>query len=72
MKTYPITQPELAQLAGAIELLDWIKNRLPCECPEKSEAEVKVNQCHALIETLLGEDATSVYRPDETEEETHL
>jgi hypothetical protein len=68
MKTYAVTHADLAQLAGAIALLDWIKNRLPDECPEKGEAEAKVNHCHALIETLLGDDAASVYSPDETEE----
>lgn len=68
MKTYPATHVELATLADAIALLDWIKNRLPDECPEKAEAEAKVNQCHALIETLLGDDAASVYSQAEPEE----
>jgi len=67
-KTYPLTQPELAQLADAIALLDWVKNRLPDECPEKSEAAGVSARCHALIETLLGDDAKSVYGPAETEE----
>lgn len=68
MKTRLITCAELALLPNAIALLDWVKNRLPDECPEKSEAAVSVNQCHALIETLLGDDAASVYGPAESEE----
>lgn len=71
MKTYLITKTELQKLAEAIALMDWIKNRLPDECPEKSEAEATINHCHALIETLLGEDAASVYSHAEPEE-THL
>lgn len=71
MKTYPITQPQLAVLADAIGLLDWIKNRLPDECPEKAEAAIKAEVCHELIETMLGDDGISVYGPAEPEE-THL
>ncbi|MHB1053495.1 MAG: hypothetical protein ACYCZT_10560 [Thiobacillus sp.] len=69
-KTYAITHAELAALADAIALLDWIKNRLPDECPEKSEAAATSTRCHALIETLLGEDASSVYSPADREEKT--
>jgi hypothetical protein len=68
MKTYAITHAELAVLADAIALLDWVKNRLPDECPEKSEAAGMSARCHALIETLLGDDATSVYSPADPEE----
>lgn len=70
MKTHLITTADLATLADAIALLDWIKNRLPDECPEKREAGVRSIQCHALIETLLGEDAIGVYGPAEAEEIT--
>ena len=69
MTTYLITQTELQQLADAIALLDWVKNRLPDECPEKAEAAAKAPLCHALIETLLGKDAASVYSSADLEEE---
>lgn len=72
MKTYLITYAELEKLADAISLLDRIKNRVPDECPEKADAEAASIQCHALIETLLGDDATGVYSPDESEEEKPL
>lgn len=67
-KTYALTKPQLEQLADAIALLDWIKNRLPDESPEKAEAAGMANRCHALIESLLGDDAASVYatEPEET------
>ncbi|MDA8254164.1 MAG: hypothetical protein M0Z99_00765 [Betaproteobacteria bacterium] len=69
-KTYTLTQPQIAELADAISLLDWIKNRVPDEIPEKAEAAVKVARCHALLEALLYGAAPSVYAPTETEEET--
>ena len=68
MKNFLITQSEIAQLADAIALLDWIKNRLPDESPDKSEAEAKAISCHALLEGLLGDDSPAVYSPAEPEE----
>lgn len=67
-KTYTITQPQVSELADAIALLDWVKNRLPDECPEKSEAAVKAVRCHALLESVLYDDAAVVYAPDDTPE----
>lgn len=69
-KTYLITQPEIAELADAIALLDWIKNCLPDALPEKAEAAVKATRCHALLEAVLYEDAPTVYAPDDSQEET--
>lgn len=60
-KTYTITQPQIAELAEAIALMDWIKNRLPDEMPEKAEAAVKATRCHAILEAVLYDDAPSVY-----------
>lgn len=68
-QTYAITQPQIAELADAIALLDWIKNRLPDESPEKTEATVKAMRCHAMLEALLDDDAPSVYAPEDPEEE---
>lgn len=70
-KAYTITQPQIAELADAIALLDWVKNRLPDESPEKAEAHVKATRCHAMLEALLYEDAPSVYAPDDNDEEPH-
>lgn len=64
-KNYTLTQPQIAELADSIALLDWIKNRLPDECPEKAEAAVKAERCHALLEAVLYDDAPTVYAPDE-------
>ncbi|MDA8258356.1 MAG: hypothetical protein M0Z99_22460 [Betaproteobacteria bacterium] len=68
MKTYTITQPQIAELADAIALLDWIKNRLPDESPEKADAAVAAIRCHALLEAVLSDDAPSVYAAAEPEE----
>lgn len=70
-KTYTISQLQIAELADAIALLDWVKNRLPDESPEKAEAHVKATRCHAMLEALLYDDAPSVYAPDDHEEEPH-
>ncbi len=70
-KTYTLTLPQIAELADAIALLVWIKNRVPDETPEKAEAAVKAMRCHALLEAVLYDDALAVYGPAETEE-THL
>lgn len=70
MKTYTITQLQIAELADAIALLDWIKNRVPDEIPEKAEAAVKATRCHALLEAVLYDDAPLVYAPDDSKEET--
>jgi hypothetical protein len=70
-KTYTITQPQIAELADAIALLDWLKNRVPDEIPEKAEAAVKAARCHALLEAVLYDDAPSVYGPADPEEETY-
>lgn len=67
-KTYIITQPQIAELATAIALMDWIKNALPDAYPEKAEAAVRATRCHAILEDVLYDDATSVYGPAETEE----
>ena len=67
VKTYAITQPEIVELADAICLLDWIKNRLPDESPEKAEAVVKVTRCHVLLEAVLHDDAGTVYCNDHEE-----
>lgn len=64
-KTYTITKPQIAELADAIALLDWIKNRVPDEIPEKAEAAVKSVRCRALLEALLYDDAPSVYATEE-------
>lgn len=69
-KTYTLTLPQVHELADAIALLDWIKNRVPDETPEKAEAAVTAMRCHALLEALLYDDAPAVYGPAETEE-TH-
>lgn len=66
-KTYTITQPQIVALADAIALLDWIKNRVPDEIPEKAEAAVKAVRCHAILEEVLYDDAPSVYGPKEKE-----
>ncbi len=68
MKTYTITQPQIAELANAIALLDWIKNCLPDAMPEKAEAAVKATRCHAILEEVLYDDAPSVYGPADQEE----
>lgn len=62
-KTYTITQPQVAELANAIALLDWIKNCLPDAMPEKAEAAVMAVRCHATLEAVLYDDAASVYAP---------
>ena len=69
---YPITRDDIQEFVNAVELLDWTKNCLPDESPEKAEAAVKVASCHAVIERVLGNDASSVYGPADPEEETHL
>lgn len=66
-QTYTITQPQIAELADAIALLDWIKNRVPDEIPEKAEAAIKAVHCHAILEAVLYDDAPSVYGPKEKE-----
>ena len=68
-KTYTITQSQISKLSDAISLLDWIKNRLPDESPEKTEASVRAMCCHAMLEALLDDDAPSVYGPEDPEEE---
>ena len=68
-KTYTLTQPQIAELADAIALLDWVKNRLPDECPEKAEAAVMAVRCHATLEAVLYDDAPSVYGPKDQHEE---
>ncbi|MDT3707458.1 MAG: hypothetical protein ROZ09_11570 [Thiobacillus sp.] len=64
-KTYAITRAQVVELADAICLLDWIKNRLPDESPEKAEAAVKAEYCHAMLEALLRDDATTLYSNEE-------
>jgi hypothetical protein len=66
-KTYPITRPVLSALADAVCLLDWIKNRLPDECPEKAEAAALAPICHQLIADVLGADEPLVYGKTEQE-----
>lgn len=66
-KAYTITQPQIAELAEAISLLDWIKNRLPDAMPEKAEAAVAATRCHALLEAVLVDEAPAVYAPEEEE-----
>lgn len=68
-KPYTITQPQIAELAQAVALMDWIKNRLPDEMPEKAEAAARATRCHAILEAVLYDDAPTVYAP---EEETRL
>lgn len=69
---HSITTAEVQELANAVELLDWIKNRLPDASPEKAEGAVKVARCHAVLERVLESEAWRVYGPAEPEEETHL
>lgn len=71
-KTYTITGTQVAELAEAIALLDWIKNRLPDESPEKADAALAAIRCHALLEALLHDDAPSVYAPADPDEETRV
>lgn len=67
---YAITLDQVHRLTNAIELLDWIKNRIPDASPEKAEAAVTVACCHAVLESVLGIDASKVYGTAEPEEET--
>lgn len=66
-RAYTITHPQIAELAQAIALMDWIKNCLPDAMPEKAEAAVMATRCHATLEAVLYDDAASVYAPDEKE-----
>lgn len=68
MKTYAITHDQLAQLAEAMQLLDWMKNSLSDASPDKREAAISANQGHALIATVLGEDDHLIYGPTEQEQ----
>lgn len=65
-KTYTITLAQLDILADAICLLDWMRHRLPDECPEKPEAAAIAPVCHQLIADVLGADEHLVYgKPDQ-------
>lgn len=67
-RTYAITRAQIVELADALCLLDWIKNRLPDESPEKAEAAVKAEYCHAMLEAVLRDDAPTVYCNDHEEQ----
>lgn len=67
-KVYTITQPQIAELANAIALLDGIKNCLPSASPDVAEAAVRANRCHAILEAVLYDDAPIVYPNQDAEE----
>jgi hypothetical protein len=67
MKTYAITHAQIFELAEAICLLDWLKKRVPDESPDKAEAAVRAERCHALLEEVLHDDAGTLYWKDDGE-----
>lgn len=67
-KTYAISLAQLAILADAIGLLDYMRHRLPDECPEKPEAAAIAPICHQLIADVLGADEHLVYGKSDEEQ----
>ncbi len=68
MKTYTITAAQLDILADAISLLDWMRHRLPDECPERPEAAAIAPISHQIIADVLGADEHLVYGKSDEEQ----